>query len=343
MHNFKKAVCSAVVTVLTFILISTIVITPYLNSEKAYYQDNRLRGDLAGTIDCIVLGSSHGLAAFDTRVLDEELGCCSYNLSTVRMTLDNKYFILEKELKRNPADIVILEVAYDTLVRVESEEFSEGDVIAITRMDNTLERLTYMTKYVKLDGWLNMYSRLFVSGLSYCMDVLQGNTHSKVDAGNKGFLYQTPTDLTSSEEQTRESYNYKEVSTDYPKENVEKFDKLVELCNAHGSRLIIAVAPVSDAAIWKIDGWTNFHKWMLEYCSDHGCEFYDLNMLADRYYLFNDRISFHDDTHMSGIGANACTEALCEIINRVDAGEDVSSLFYASYQQMKQDSPYALP
>ena len=343
MHNFKKVACSAVATVLVFVLISSLVITPYLNSETAYYQDNRLRSDLAGTIDCIVLGSSQGLAAIDPRVLDAELGCCSYNLSTISMTLDNKYSILEKEIQRNPADTVILEISFDTLARIEMEEFAQGDEIAITRLDTMMERLTYLVKYVKFDTWLDMYSRLFVSGMSYCMNALLGNASSDIDVEAKGFLHRDSVDLTLSEEQILERRDAQKAAADYPEENVEKFSRLIELCKSHGSRVIVVTVPVSDAKIWSRYGWDEIRDWISAYCAVQDCEFYDLNLLVDRYSLFNDRVSFYDEGHMSGVGAAACTEALCNIINRVDAGEDISALFYDSYAQMKQDSPYAIP
>lgn len=340
MHNFKKVACSVAVTVLVFILISVIVVEPYLNSETTYYQDNQLRNMLAGKIDCIVLGSSHGLAAFDTSVLDDSLDCCSYNLSTVRMTLDNKYCILEKELKRNPANTVILEIAYDTLARIESEEFSQGDEIAVSRLETFSERVSYMLRCVRLDDWLNMYSRLFVKGLSYYMDILQGNTGSAVDYQAKGFLFRDTVPITITEEMARETYNNRKVTADYPDENVEKFCALVELCKSYNSRVIVVVAPLSDAIIWRRYDWNSFHDWMSEYCSNNGCEFYDLNLLANRYSLFDDNTSFYDDSHMSGLGASACTKAFCDIINKVDAGEDVTGCFYASYEEMKMDSPY---
>lgn len=342
MQTSKKIFRSVAVVILTFIMLSVIVIEPYLNSETAYYQDNELRNMLEGKIDCIVLGSSHGLAAFDTNVLDDSLPCCSYNLSTVRMTLDNKYCILEKELQRNPAKTVILEISYDTLARSESEEFSEGDEIAVSRLETFSERVSYMLRSVQLDDWLNIYSRLFVKGLSYYMDLLQGNTGSAVDYQAKGFLFRDTVDVTMSEERARETYNYRQVTTDYPDENVKKFSALVELCKSYNSRVIVVVTPLSDAIIWRRDNWHSFHNWMLEYCSNNGCEFYDLNLLSNRYSLFSDSTSFYDDCHMSGPGAAECTKAFCEIINKVDAGEDISHLFYSSYEEMKQDSPYAV-
>ena len=71
-----------------------------------------------------------------------------------------------------------------------------------------------------------------------------------------------------------------------------------------------------------------------------GCEMYDMNLAKDRYSLYHDDISFYDETHMSMAGAKAFTKALCDIVNKSRTGEDISPLFYKSYNEMKQDSPY---
>ena len=108
MHNSKQIVISTLSFILLFAVISTLIIVPYWNSETDYFQDSQLREDLAGQIDCLVIGASHALTAFDTNVLDERLGCFSYNLSGSMMTLDSKYYFLKKELERNPVETVLV-------------------------------------------------------------------------------------------------------------------------------------------------------------------------------------------------------------------------------------------
>jgi signal transduction histidine kinase len=98
MHNFKKVISSVVVTILLFTVVSWTIIAPYMNSEFSYFQDNKLRESIAGEIDVIAIGASHGLNAFDTGILDASLDCFSYNLSASMMTLDSKYYLLKKEL-----------------------------------------------------------------------------------------------------------------------------------------------------------------------------------------------------------------------------------------------------
>ena len=95
MHNFRKVLLSFICVLLVFALVSVAVIGPFLNSEHGYYQDHKLRQQLAGSLDCLVVGASHGLGAFDTQVLDRELDCCSYNLSAGMMTMNARYYFVK--------------------------------------------------------------------------------------------------------------------------------------------------------------------------------------------------------------------------------------------------------
>jgi hypothetical protein len=342
MHNFKKVISSVVVTILLFTVVSWTIIAPYMNSEFSYFQDNKLRESIAGEIDVIAIGASHGLNAFDTGILDASLDCFSYNLSASMMTLDSKYYLLKKELDRNPVETVILELSFDTLARNESAEFAIGDEVTIARLDSFGERMNYMLRYMKIDDWLNLYSRQIVTGLARYLSMLHGSEMNSVDYGAKGYCAKNTADVTLSEEQVPRVFNSRSVVADYPEKNIAKLNSIVELCKEHDVRIIVTVVPLSDALIWENDGWDDFYHWTTLYCEENDCEFYDLNLIRNRYELFNDRESFSDADHLCSDGAEVFTKAFCDIINRVDAGEDISHLFYSSYAEMKQDSPYAV-
>ena len=49
-----------------------------------------------------------------------------------------------------------------------------------------------------------------------------------------------------------------------------------------------------------------------------------------------------DETHLSSEGAAAMTKRFCQIAAATGEGKDVSSWFYSSYEELKQDSPYTI-
>ena len=108
----------------------------------------------------------------------------------------------------------------------------------------------------------------------------------------------------------------------------------------NGIRVVFVTVPESDGYLWKRDGFDDFKSICQKWFVEKNCEYYDFNLLKDRYRLFSDSCSYVDEGHLCGVGSETFTSVFCDIIKKVDAGEDVSDLFYDSYKEMKQDSPY---
>ena len=338
MHNFKKMFFSVTGILLTIIIISVTIITPYMNSELAYFQDSKLRNDLSGKIDCIVLGASHALAGIDPTVLDKKLGCNSYNLSGSMMTLDGKYYLLSKEFGRNPIDTVVLEISHDTLTRNENSEFAIGDEPTVARLDSFAERIDYMLKYVSINDWLNIYSREFVMGLSFYQTLLTNGNMNNVNYEAKGYKYKDPVDITLNEQTAKKIYNSKNITASYPTTNIQKLNKIIKLCKDNNCRIVFVVVPESNALIWELNHWDAFYKWMKQYASENDCELYDINLVQKRNTIFTDDVSFSDLDHLSASGAQITTELLAQAMLNPDHWEKQS---YNSYDEMKKDSQYA--
>lgn len=341
MQTFKKLLLSVISFLLVFSLVSAIVIVPYYNSEATYYQDGNLRSSLAGKIDYVTIGASHCLAGFDSTILDEELGCFSYNLSVSMMPMYAKYVLLKKEFDRNPIKTVVLELSYDTLQRRAKDEFAIGDEPMIAKLDTWQERAHYLLRYVSLNDWLNVYSRSFVQGLWNWKNIMTGQTGNQLEYGKKGFHMRPVADITLSQNAAQKRYNSRKYVSVFHDDNEEWFIKTIELCKSMGARVIIAVVPVSDGMIWSYDCLDDFVNWANDFSKAHGCEFYDFNLVKDRYALFSDSHSFSDADHMSIDGAEVFSRKYCDVMQKIDAGQDVQNFFYDSYEEMKAASPYA--
>lgn len=339
MHNFKKVLCSIICILLVFLVISAAVIVPYLHSEMFYYQDHKLRESLAGTLDFITIGASNGLCAFDPRIIDSELEATSYNLSGTLMTLGARDFFLKKEIQRNPVKTVVMDVSYETLVRDETDESASGDAVSLARLLSARDRGSFILKTVHFSDWLNLYAQMFIPGLEHLDAVIHDSVIRRVNYDTKGFYSREATDIAFSSEQAAQQYNQYDLDTNFREGNIEKLVSQIKYCQDQNIKVILTVVPKSDRDLWQTNHHDAFYQWMIEFSREQGCDFYDFNLLRNRYELWNDRESFYDSTHMGGEGAASFTQVFCDILKKAET-EDVSEYFYDSYEQMKADSPY---
>lgn len=321
-------------------IISIIIIGPWIHSESSYYLDSKLRKSLAGNIDYIVLGASHGMAGFNPEILDENLSCNSYNLSNSMMTMNGRCYLLDKELSRNPVKTVVLEISYDALYRDSANEYAEGDAITLARLDSFGERMSFLLKYLQLNDWLNVYSRNLVDGSRYWVYKVLGVSDDTVDYAAKGYHVTERCDQSLSNTEIISTYDESVLTFDFRDENIAQLESLIKACEERECRLIITVTPITDALIWQNKGWDDFNNQMVEYCVNHKIEYYDFNLIKKRYSIFSDSVSYHDSGHLCESGAQKFSHLFCDVMRRVDQGEDVTDLFYDSYESMKQDSPY---
>lgn len=343
MQLFKKCLASVTCFILAFVGLSLFILVPYVSGETYYFLDAKNRQSLAGSIDYIVIGASHGACAFDPRVLDKELGCNSYNLSGSMMTMSDKMWMLKKEIERNPIKTVVFEISYDTLSRKHGDEYAIGEETTIARMDTWKERLSYMLQYVTLDDWLNVYARAMVNGYVSIFKIVTHDAESAVDYTKKGLWGKESVDLSLDEAKKTEIYNPC-INIDYStllcEETVEEFDNLLRLCHEKGIETIIVCVPVSDAEMLTDTKLDSFDKWMRDYASNHDSEYYDFNLIKHREVIFAEENSYSDGDHMSEIGAARLTKEFCTVINNRDDVFWLHEMFYETYNELKYDIVY---
>lgn len=338
MRISKKLLASLVCFLLTLVLVSGLILYPVTRCRMRHYRDGALRESLAGQIDCLYLGASQSITAFRPQIIDGILGTSSYNLSAQMMDLDSRLYLLEKELARNPVEHVVLEISQDTLCRDPETEYAEGTAITVQRLDSMAEALDFMGKHVSVNDWLNIYSRLLATGLSQWLDLLRGSPRDQVDAEARGFYPRPTGDVRLTDPAAVTPIP---LELDYRQENRQQVLRLLELCREKGARVTVVVLPLPDSFLWGRTGWDRFHGDLETFCAEQGCEFYDFNLLKDRYVLFSDRTCFYDSTHMSSDGAAVFSKTYAMILQLAAAGAPVDTCFYETYEQMLADSPYA--
>lgn len=339
MRNSKRVLLSVVCFVLVFALFAALSLGIYYGSETLAIMDSRVRASLAGSLDRLMIGSSHAWNGFMPAVFDARLHSSSYNLSGGVFPMYAKNYFLQKELARNPLKIVYIEISDDTLTRSNERDYAEGDEIAIARLDSWGERLSYMKRFLRFNDCVNVYSRALLRGGQAAVAVLQGKT--TLDYAARGYYGKDGIDVSLSPEEAEREHNVDKIApADYRAENIEGLTTLIETCRDAGIQPVIVVLPVSDTHLWKTEGEEAFRLWLEDYGREQDCRVYDFNLLRDRYELFSDKDSFRDGGHLSRQGAETFTNVFAELMEKTEQGGDISDSFFESYDELLAHSPY---
>ena len=333
MRNFRRAMAATLGFVLCLALLAGIIVWPYFHGQTYYYEDAKVRDGLAGTLDTLISGASHGACAFDSRVLDEALGVRSYNLSGPLMTMQARRTLLEKELDRNPVKTVFIELSCNALTRSRAKEGYEGELYALARMGSLRERISYFFQAFEEEEYLAVWADSLQRGFDAWSAVLH-RAPPAIDPANKGFLPRDPQDLTMDAREFAQLHNSITIEQNATWDNKIPLLEMVELCQSRGIEVIFVTTPMSDRLLAQFSNLETSHQWYLYYAQTYGCPYLDFNLLRDRDALFPDDTAFYDLYHLSEQGAETFTRELAALCERIRAGEDVSGLFYEDYAAM---------
>lgn len=339
MRNSERVLLSVLCFACVVALLFGAFLGLYYGSETLNIMDSGLRRSLAGSLDRIMIGSSHAWNGFMPAVFDSYLHSSSYNLSGGVFPMYAKELFLEKELSRNPLKLVYLEISDDTLTRTNERDYAEGDEIAIARLDSWAERFAYMKRFLTLDDCVNVYSRALLRGVQALASLAQHN--STLDYSARGFYGKNASDVTLTPAEAAARFEQERISPEaYRPENIEQLRAVLQTCQDGGAEPVIVVLPVSDAYLWETAGEDDFRLWLVDFCRAEGCACYDFNLLRDRYSLFSDTDSYVNKTHLSRKGAETFTSVFAELMEKAENGEDIAPYFYGSYEELLRKSPY---
>ena len=333
MRNFRKAMAATLGFILCLALFAGIIVWPYFHGETFYYEDAKVRDDLAGSLDTLISGASHGACAFHSRVLDEALGVSSYNLSGPLMTMFARKTLLEKELDRNPVKTVFIELSCNALTRDRNMEGPEGELYALAKMGSFRERAGYFFRAFRQEEYLGVWADTLQRGFDAWKSVLH-RAPPVFDPADKGFLPRDPKDLTMDAREFSQTHNSIAIDETTYWDNKIPLTEMVELCQSRGIEVVFVTTPMSDRLLARFSNLELPHQWYLYYARTYGCPYWDFNLYRNRDALFPDDTAFYDLYHLSEQGAETFTRELASVYETYRTGADVSGLFYEDYAAM---------
>lgn len=334
MSNFKKAIITTVLFILILAAFHIPIFACLLENENYHYQDYREREALSGTLDYVVLGSSHAMWAINPKVLDEKLGLDTYNLSNEWLNTKSRYILLEYEIKRNPIKTVIYEVSYDTLRPGDVM----GDEYALTRWSTVPERIRFFFRTIKPKDYLSVYQFLFTQGTESAGKIVNGTNSKTIPNPDmyKGYFHRLDHDVTAD---YAAIYNTDPLEFVVVDESMEYMQKTVDLCKENGIEIILVNVPNSRAMICRRTNLDLYREVYEEFAEENDLTFMDFNLLKTKNEIFPDKYAYFNEEHLGGRMADYFTSFMVDTLARNAAGEDLSDEFFDSYEayEMTQD------
>lgn len=335
MRNSKqKALFVTLALLLCAILLLTAFCEAYFRYPAYYYEDASVRQGLSGSLDTLVVGSSHAFRAFVPEILDESLGTSSYNLSCSMMTMQGRYELLQKEISRNPVKTVIFELSFNALTRNRAIEGPEGEIYLLGRLDNTAERISYFFRAIRPSEYAQVLHDTFDRSKTAWGLLLRGAIDVPQMQESRGFIPQPANDLSlGSYQEAFEMWYDDSFSDTYDAENEEYLDRCVRLCQDNHIRIVFVVTPMADEMLLHYSNIDAISQHEQALADQYGVEFYDFNLIRTRSDDYPSDSAFFDKLHLSGSGAETFSHSFAAVLQLVDQGQAVNDLFYDSYDQ----------
>lgn len=346
----KKIVFSVLLFVALFLALNEAVnfaMKPYKGPSERIWSD--FYGEQS--IEMVYVGDSLGNRAYDPEVIDSYTGLRSFNLSSNNQPLTASYWGLKRAIKTNPVKYVILNVDYSNLEGYESLNAKVSYIQALSQFDNPFSKALNISMLARECGLkkkesVNIFFPWIFNHVSLNQKTLISNIRKKLDENyaadhpesidfiRRGHYEPKAVEFKSvdlDKEVKTNSKNFYKMSDPQGAalKNADKaFNKIIKLCRDNHIQLIVTFTPhpAFDSLSLGKDYW-GINEELSHYFVTQGVPFYDLNMLKKEFWLNEDKY-YYDFEHMNRYGSESFSTAFARFFNRLQAGEDVRSLFY---------------
>ena len=339
--KIKKPLCFLILFVLINMLL-TFLLTPY-SSPSSEMWDGFYKADM---IDAVYIGTSQCYESVNPEVTNEITGDHAYNMGTNGQPLTDTALALETAFDEREIHEVVLVLDYDSLMK-KSDKLPKAEACfryamnrhlpLHKRIGNTFSYILRPEFFTEAESinyfipWVNNRSNFNVEYMfENAKAKLTGKTPEAGDLNNVRNAYGYKAfygvlDYNEDKDLPKErSFDSKDVS----KKSLESIDRITELCNGEGARLIVVAAPVTKTEVLTYgDDYFKRYEYVKALFHANGVAFYDFNLAKEELYQ-SEPEDFKDWIHFNDGGAKEFSAALARLQMKLRAGEDCEDLFY---------------
>ncbi len=297
-------------------------------------------------IDTIFVGSSLVSRSLDPDQYDSVMGTHSYNMGTNAQMFAQSYTAIETAWREHGIQNVILGIGY---FEFQSSQ-GIGNEVAFYRARNHyssfVERFRNDLRYIfSKENYSSAVSINYLFPWVYdhvtiSLDTILENVQEKWNSKAQSTLGE-PGNGFGNGDNTELDFNtltYEETSSaKSQKENASSYDELAKICAfclEKGIHLYVINMPLPEYYVVDFpEQYFERAEKIRQVCEENGTEYYDFNVSKPE--LFERKDSYYMDyEHMNAVGAEQFTTAVSELVRRVEAGENVSELFYTQEEYL---------
>ena len=300
-------------------------------------RDLRERDD----VELAIVGSSIVQHHFNPALIAEATGLTAFDATITNMVMPDVLALTRELYRTNSPEWVVLVLEAYSFDTVRTDPQTQMKLLP--HLSSPVNRLRYLQDVLEKDGDTLSRVLLFNTfGFQSLADVqkavrLRINPEAvlaELQAQYPGdYLYADGFVRRETDERAqdrlvktviREETGYTYAVYDYTKDKLREFKAL---CEEHGSRLMVVLAPGMTAHALAEPGYLPYLESAQAFLDELGVPCFNLMFAREELLPRLDHL-YYDLYHMVGEGADALSEAFARVFNAYRAGEDVSSWFY---------------
>lgn len=307
--------------------------------------------------DLITFGASESMRSWNSQKADEILGIHTYNMGGSAISLEGGIYATFRDTmeKQNPDRVVFIigqrEVggykedaqAYIAIAPYLSDK--KNAVEYFFRMlpyGGALKRLFPWSEYHtdSLQGVkYNIRSKTSKAYLEYDTSFVSGNP---VDYRGQGFCPYIGEEIITYDnlDMTIEK-SFVNADIDFSEEKIKIIKNVIAYCVNRECDIIFLAAPIPVTNIASYRYYDSQSKQLKELIEAEGGKYYNLNYAKPELYV-PQLYDYYDTIHVNEKGAERFTIAACNLLKKIDAGEDVSNLFYSTWDEYVNSIDYVV-
>lgn len=267
------------------------------------------------SLDMIFVGSSHSYCTFDPDNFDPYLGISSYQMGTPLQHPDTTYYELKKIFETQSPKVVVMEVYWDVLD--DDFEMKQANSFFEVLQDDVMEKeyirhVFPLGEKVKYRLWPIRYQQDYFAyrskDLAQWLEDGLGVWRKKEEVANgeeyyrsKGYTY---CDIVLSEKEYYETNQFRGLDGkdwNFSPKQEDWMEKIVDLCQEKGSRLIFVTAPIANVSMEYINNYEIIHENVSDFAQRNQVPYIDYNLINQEENLLENK-NFRDDAHLNDSG-----------------------------------------